>query len=1003
MTGFADGVKAAVSKAWQRVSKPVAGAVLTSSMIAATMVVAPGVAHATGDDYREGSQTFGSGTVLGVGSTAGDRSWNDLVGVGGTQEIYRTESDDPNTQIKGNRELLQITDAAGLPLGDGFELPLIKTETNGGLLDLGTMGVGVAGSISWTDNPHHSFAASGLVNDNGAIALTINQDGKYATADGNEYKPVRISVTDLLRQVIPADVVWDEALLKDVSVELGVGGSSAELSVVDGVQKLHSNYVVAGAKVVVDAPILKNIVTLLNAILFGDPSQNIPGLTGYLRNGLLSLGTSGGGLSGIADIRVNIPDGALEELLQKDISNDAYTAKNGTYIPAGLVALNLSTGKITIDLEKLHSGKGAGADQGLNGLPPNTDLLRAEDVNLILETVGRLLGTDGQADTDSHTLLSKLTNILDEVVHKAKIEVEVLGLISSLKKLPGFNLLFGTLELLNPGFLDSAVTISVDLSKETNNVSAKLLGIDLLTLIGINKILDPIVQGLLGLVADLPAKYLSPLLNRFVVPLLEQLVSLLDPVLDGLSRVINVKVNRQMVKAGSSAKYEYDTLHNMSSPMSRAASTGAAYNGESFSVAAAEIGLVNWSKDKSKSSAITVTLAESDVRVLPLTQAGELSCGTIDGETCYTLEAPGLFDPANGTTLSSITYRGVVVPEENIKVKESTGETTADGIAIQRIKFVPPAEPDGGWPADEDGNPSNKIIVTRNTPAGTSDPYMTTWFGTLEFDIPARKLGTLVTYTDAVVAPGTNNSPEVTLTAATPAEGDTFYGLDTDKVKELLDWALDSNLGETQKLTDLRELIKAADKAAAAAAAPASATPTSTEAPTPDTTGTDTGSGTEATTSAPTEAEFATAIAGMPEFWTVTTPSLDLASTKARAAVALIDAILAKSKNIIVPDGSTKLEALKAQISAGTSVNSTNGTVTASVPTGQTGVIVPVMQMSTDCTISFAAAHLIKAPDYMGTLPDTGGSGVGLYGIVASLIAALTTLATWWLARRRPA
>lgn len=961
----------------KQLTAKIAALCLTMLLAATFLLVLPAPAHATGDDYREGSQTFGSGAVVGVGSTAGDRSLNNLVGIGGTQEVYRTEQNDPSTRLGGTRELLQITDKAYIPFGDGFELPLIKAGEHGGLIDLGSMGVGVAGSITWSDNPHHSFADSGLVDDNGVIALTVNDDGSYHTTNGNEYKPVRISVTDLLRQLVDVAPLWNDLLLNDVSVELGVGGSSAELSVDQGVQKLHSNYVVAGAKVVVDAPILKHVSTLLKT--------TVDGLDQYLSAGVLSILNDipalGKLIKGVLEIKVDLPEVAVDNLLTLDVANDsfAYTWTDENQqthtenVPAGLVSANIGTGQITIDLEKLHAGEGAGGAQGLNGLPPNTDLLRARDINLILAAVNRLLTSDKTSAGYSQSLLGTVEKAIDKILDETSAEINVLGLAGT-----------------------PVIHIELNLG-DPDQTSASLIGLPLL-----GWVLAPITEGLKLLVTNLVPNLVTPLLNSIISTVLQPLLVVLDPVLDGLSRVINIKLNRQMVKAGAPANYEYGTLHDLNDGFTARSSTtdSSAYNGESFSVAAAEIGLVNWSKDKSKSSAITVTLAESDVRVLPLSQAGKLSCETHDGETCYTLEAPSLFDPTNGTTLSSITYRGVAVPEKNIKVKESTGETTADGIAIQRIKFVPPAKPAGGWPVDENGNPSNKIIVTRTTPDGTGDPYMTTWFGTLEFDIPTREIRTEVTYTDAVVAPGTNGSPEVTLTADTPNTGDTlnsgytFYGLDTGGVKALLGWALNDDLSAKETLTNLRGLITEADEAATAAAEATSATPTSTEAPTPDTTGTDTGTSTETTTSGPTEAEFATAIAGMPEFWTSTTPSLDLASTKARAAVALIDAILAKANNITVPEGGTKLSALKAQISAGTSVDASDGTVTASVPADQTGVIVPVMKMSTDCTISFAAARIIKAPDYLGNLPVTGGPGVKKFALGSFLLLLITGAAT---------
>src|SRR5690625_4072266 len=211
----------------------------------------------------------------------------------------------------------------------------------------------------------------------------VGADGAIDVDAGSSTDPARVDLTGLLGQV-GVDGLTD-AIIDELSLELGALASRAEANEGD----ISREYLLAGAELVVSSP------------LVGGLAGQIQGAVEDISDGVNALLGPEGAIQGaldvlsIAPITISLP--VVGDVLSVDIGSPqlSTTVNLGNITDGlltdplvsdnGLVTIDLSTGEIRVDLAMLHQGN-------LNGLLPNTELLAAGEVDLIVETATELLG-----------------------------------------------------------------------------------------------------------------------------------------------------------------------------------------------------------------------------------------------------------------------------------------------------------------------------------------------------------------------------------------------------------------------------------------------------------------------------------------------------------------------------------------------------------------------------------------------------------------------------------
>lgn len=236
---------------------------------------------------------------------------------------------------------------------------------------------GLLSAYAHAESATHSKASAGTIGADGALSLN--------NAGADKDAALELDLTNVLGVELPANLV------DELSLSLGAIGASAEKNGTT----VTREYVLADAKLTLDAPVLGDVVTGLdntlggvgntvNALLPTDEALADKGLSGTLR--LIS------NLVGVQlNLGVNVDlDSVLETLLREPLE-DAN----------GLVSINLAKGTIEVDLDKVHT-------KGLNNLDPNTPLLSDDAINSIVETVTNLL-TD---PNNSNGLIGKVNALV---------------------------------------------------------------------------------------------------------------------------------------------------------------------------------------------------------------------------------------------------------------------------------------------------------------------------------------------------------------------------------------------------------------------------------------------------------------------------------------------------------------------------------------------------------------------------------------------------------------
>ncbi|MDF2555006.1 MAG: hypothetical protein K0R60_901, partial [Microbacterium sp.] len=248
-----------------------------------------------------------------------------------------------------------------------------------------------------------SFASSGAIGADGAIS-----------AGGGA--PTTLDLTPVL------GAVGADALISDLSVELGALAASAQATRTAGVPTLTSDYQIAGGVVRLTSPTLAGALAEADAAL-GTLSGTVNGLGAD--GGPIDT-TVGGLLGGIDTILedallglVDLDDPAVTTTLAVDLGAALDTAAATPFV-SGPVTATLADGSVTIDLEELYD---------LNALAPNTELLTAPAVNAeITAAISDILTTQ---------LPARVGTALDAVLNTTDLTIAVdAGVILDLPLVP---------------------------------------------------------------------------------------------------------------------------------------------------------------------------------------------------------------------------------------------------------------------------------------------------------------------------------------------------------------------------------------------------------------------------------------------------------------------------------------------------------------------------------------------------------------------------------------
>ena len=378
-------------------------------------------------------------------------------------------------------------------------LPLVKNAEGAGLLDLGGNGIGLLGATADAPGVTGISASSGVLAEEGSL----NLDPGLNQGTG----PTRVDLLALTDQLGLDPAV--NTLVSELSLEIGALGSSVEKNGDD----YTTDYTVADLELVLESDLLEEINTTLSGVGSG-LDQTIEALAGS--EGLTDaiFGVLGPVLEvvGIGTPTVNI-NSNLTGVVDNLITAPLY---DGTTPEDSLVLIDLGTGEIRINLEKLHG-------QDLNGLDPNTPLNTAQ-IAQITETVDDLLDS----------LLDRVSNTLNEGILDTALVIE----------LPAEGILGG---LLGEIRIESSLggLLGAD-GFEAPNIT---YGGTILSVVG--GLLEPAVNGIVrplgGAIQDLLEDEVSEIIDTALrADVLNSLLTGLTPLLDEvLTEVLAITINRQ--------------------------------------------------------------------------------------------------------------------------------------------------------------------------------------------------------------------------------------------------------------------------------------------------------------------------------------------------------------------------------------------------------------------------------------------------------------------------
>jgi LPXTG-motif cell wall-anchored protein len=387
-------------------------------------------------------------------------------------------------------------------LGD-VEVPLDE------FLDFGQLGA--LASKSEASSPVDAHAVSGLLGADGGITL----DGE--TEDFGKASVDVLSVARLLGVDGLTDEIVDQLLL-----EVGAGAAEvkAENGVIldqDGVGGL-GQYRVADLDLFLHSPVIEDAASSI---------YDIGGTIDTTVEDLVNENLDESALTGLFDAVPGVPtpsitvDSNMQENLFQSVVGEPITSANQ------LITIDLSTGQLEIHLDQLIDNPD-GSEEGLNGLPPNTELIDDTTYPLIAETV--------------HELMEEITNILIGAIEDSLNSVTVN--IAFYEEGP-----LGTLDV--SWSLPLVDAVNGDFPEAVNNSTGTMAPVATVLVNTINTVgpaLAPILAPVYELlISDEGDNIFELLINDLKTDAITAPIrELLSPVFDVLSEILSITINRQV-------------------------------------------------------------------------------------------------------------------------------------------------------------------------------------------------------------------------------------------------------------------------------------------------------------------------------------------------------------------------------------------------------------------------------------------------------------------------
>lgn len=398
-----------------------------------------------------------------------------------------------NVELLGS-ELVRIGDV---------EVPLDQ------ILDFGQ--AGALASKSEASSPVDAHAVSGLLGADGGIEL----DG--ATEDFGKASVDVLSVARLLGVDSLTDEIVDQLLLE-------VGAAAAEVRAEDGVILDQDGvgglgqYRVADLDLSLHSPVVEDAAASIN---------DIGGSIDTAVEDLVNTNLDSSALTGLFDAVPGVPtptvtvDSNMQGTLFDSVTAEPITSANQ------LITIDLSTGELQVHLDQLIDNPD-GSEEGLNGLPPNTELIDDTTYPLIAETVHELM------EEVTNVLLGAIEDSLDAVtVNLAFYEEGPLGTLDVSWAIPLTSVVDGNFpEAVNnsTGGMAPVATVLV----ETINTLGP----------AVSELLAPVYE---LVISDEGDKIFELLINDLKTgAITEPIRELLSPVFDVLAEVLSITINRQV-------------------------------------------------------------------------------------------------------------------------------------------------------------------------------------------------------------------------------------------------------------------------------------------------------------------------------------------------------------------------------------------------------------------------------------------------------------------------
>lgn len=430
-----------------------------------------------------------------------------LVDAAGAYSSFPSNPEEAKTPL--NAEALSALD---LDLGSGVSLPVISEPGGEGLLKLGEAGaLNAYGNAPSADS---AKASAGAVGKDGALNVDDINNGDYGNAE--------VDLTQVLGQA-GLDGVTDN-IVDELSLSLDAVASTAEAN---GSEDPSSEYVVADGVMTVSSPAVGGLSDELNKVVdgAGGTLEDVIAEEGLadelakagidINTGLANLKLGGEGTT----VSVETQD-ALNSVVE-NLVNEKLADK------AGIVSIDLKNGDIKIDLAKVVNGENG---EDLNGLDPNTQVLTSETIGKITDAVAEALGT----------LSGKLNETLKDGLNDAhaKISLPAEGSVAGIPADGKIDIDATLGQLAGTGEGDPKVTTDLNVA-----------GIDLGDLI--NSITGPLLEGLLGVTEPIIGGILNSTADQVtggVTDAVDPILSGLDPVFEGLNKVVDLTINEQPTK-----------------------------------------------------------------------------------------------------------------------------------------------------------------------------------------------------------------------------------------------------------------------------------------------------------------------------------------------------------------------------------------------------------------------------------------------------------------------